>query len=200
MQARCTKSTVQRPWRGGRGRKQTVEVIYIQQYNRHRITLLQCQKTRQQSREFKTYPVIHFQGHCSLNSRAAFLTEEAELEQTPQREITQVFQKEETEVGCGVSIYPFAVFAGVAVVWVDSCPWRHREQHFYAALCPEERRSGEPRQSADVSQGNTGRNSASAWSRSSQRSDVLHTQHWLYACVVYPTLSLGFLASSSTTK
>lgn len=34
--------------------------------------------------------------------------------------------------------HPLAVFAGVAVVLVDSRPW-HGEQHFYAAPCPEER-------------------------------------------------------------
>lgn len=29
------------------------------------------------------------------------------------------------------------VFAGVAVVWTYPGPWRHREQHFYAVLEPE---------------------------------------------------------------
>lgn len=37
-----------------------------------------------------------------------------------------------------VVVYLFAVFAGVAVVRVDSRPWRRREQHFYALLCPRE--------------------------------------------------------------
>lgn len=54
--------------------------------------------------------------------------------------MTRLLGKRGQEVGCGVRTHPLAVFAGVAVVWVDSCPWRHREQHFYAALCPEERR------------------------------------------------------------
>lgn len=62
------------------------------------------------------------------------------------------FEKDAIEVAGGVVIYLLGVFAVVAVVRVDSCPWRHREQHFYSALCPEEWR--EPRQSADVSQGN----------------------------------------------
>lgn len=48
---------------------------------------------------------------------------------------------------CSVCVY-LLVFAGVAVVRADSCPRRHGEQHFYAALCPKER-SGEP---ADVRQ------------------------------------------------
>lgn len=42
-------------------------------------------------------------------------------------------------MGFGGGTHPLAVFAGVAVVLVDSCPW-HGEQHFYAAPCPEERR------------------------------------------------------------
>lgn len=49
--------------------------------------------------------------------------------------------------------YLFTGSAGIAVIWVDSCPWRHREQHFYSsssssALCPE--RLVQPKQSADV--------------------------------------------------
>lgn len=47
------------------------------------------------------------------------------------------FEKDAIEVAGGVVIYLLGVFA---VVRVDSCPWRHREQHFYSALCPEERR------------------------------------------------------------
>lgn len=50
------------------------------------------------------------------------------------------FEKDAIEVAGGVVIYLLGVFAVVAVVRVDSCPCRHREQHFYAALCPEERR------------------------------------------------------------
>ncbi|KAI9530726.1 hypothetical protein NQZ68_000217 [Dissostichus eleginoides] len=47
-----------------------------------------------------------------------------------------------------------------------------REQHFYAALCPEERRA---EQSADVSRGYSAGNSGGDWSRSSQHFDVLYT-------------------------
>lgn len=50
------------------------------------------------------------------------------------------FEKDAIEVAGCVVIYLLGVFAVVAVVRVDSCPWRHREQHFYSALCPEERR------------------------------------------------------------
>lgn len=42
-------------------------------------------------------------------------------------------------MGFGSGTHPLAVFAGVAVVLVDSCPW-HGEQHFYAEPCPGERR------------------------------------------------------------
>lgn len=42
-------------------------------------------------------------------------------------------------MGFGGGTHPLAVFAGVAVVLVDSCPW-HGEQHFYAEPCPGERR------------------------------------------------------------
>lgn len=55
-------------------------------------------------------------------------------------------REERAQVGCVcvcVVTYPLSVFAGVAVVLVDSRPWRHREQHFYAAPCPEERRGRE---------------------------------------------------------
>lgn len=49
-------------------------------------------------------------------------------------------------MGFGGGTHPLAVFAGVAVVLVDSCPW-HGEQHFYAAPCPEERRERSAAQS-----------------------------------------------------
>lgn len=74
-------------------------------------------------------------------------------------------------MGFGSGTHPLAVFAGVAVVLVDSCPW-HGEQHFYAAPCPGERRersgaqrSAEPRQSADVSR--EGARSAQSWNTGS---------------------------------
>lgn len=73
-------------------------------------------------------------------------------------------------MGFGGGTHPLAVFAGVAVVLVDSCPW-HGEQHFYAAPCPEERRerSAEPRQSADVSR----EGARSAQSRNTGSSDFI---------------------------
>lgn len=46
-------------------------------------------------------------------------------------------------------VYLFAVSAVIAVVGVDSCPWRYGEQHFSSALCPEQR--AQPRLPADVS-------------------------------------------------
>lgn len=87
---------------------------------------------QQQVREFKRRLWSTFQGHCSLNSRAAFNWRGRARANTAFRNYSAA-REERAQVDCGAVTYPLAVFAGVAVVLVESCPWRHREQHFYTA-------------------------------------------------------------------
>lgn len=63
-----------------------------------------------------------FQGHCSSLSQTLFIATDAGV--LPRRANKRKIGEKPD------SVYLFAVSAVIAVVWVDSCPWRYGEQHF----------------------------------------------------------------------
>lgn len=83
--------------------------------------------------------MVHFSRTLQLKQPSRFKLKQRSWNKQPVTEPLLLRAKRE-EVGCTVPTHPLVVFASVAVVLVDSCPWRHGEQHFYAAPCPEERR------------------------------------------------------------
>lgn len=83
--------------------------------------------------------MVHFSRTLQLKQPSRFKLKRRGWNKQPATE-PLLIRAEREEVGCAVVTHPLDVFASVAVVLVDSCPWRHGEQHFYAAPCPEERR------------------------------------------------------------